>query len=123
MSQESKTTSTETAIGAIAIFDIDGVIRDVGGSYRRALADTVEEYDIANGPRDMSSAQYSASTSPNVCKNVLMTAGFDGHVTRLTVEQDRSRDKGDVGDGNVHAKVENKWKQRVAAIAVLIVKM
>ncbi len=27
---------------AIVIFDIDGVVRDVGGSYRRALADTVE---------------------------------------------------------------------------------
>ncbi|MGK7906202.1 MAG: TIGR01548 family HAD-type hydrolase [Synechococcus sp.] len=26
------------------VFDIDGVIRDVGNSYRRALADTVEEY-------------------------------------------------------------------------------
>ncbi len=29
---------------AIAIFDIDGVIRDVGGSYHRALADTVEHF-------------------------------------------------------------------------------
>lgn len=29
---------------AIVIFDIDGVIRDVGGSYRRALADTVEYF-------------------------------------------------------------------------------
>lgn len=29
---------------AIVIFDIDGVVRDVGGSYRRALADTVEKY-------------------------------------------------------------------------------
>ncbi|MEL6137033.1 MAG: TIGR01548 family HAD-type hydrolase [Cyanobacteria bacterium J06628_6] len=29
---------------AIAIFDIDGVVRDVGGSYRRALADTVEQF-------------------------------------------------------------------------------
>lgn len=29
---------------AIAIFDIDGVLRDVGGSYRRALADTVEHF-------------------------------------------------------------------------------
>lgn len=29
---------------AIAIFDIDGVIRDVGASYRRALADTVEHF-------------------------------------------------------------------------------
>ncbi|NJN59334.1 MAG: TIGR01548 family HAD-type hydrolase [Leptolyngbyaceae cyanobacterium SL_5_9] len=29
---------------AIVVFDIDGVIRDVGGSYRRALADTVEQF-------------------------------------------------------------------------------
>lgn len=29
---------------AIAIFDIDGVIRDVGQSYRRAIADTVEHF-------------------------------------------------------------------------------
>jgi HAD superfamily phosphatase len=28
----------------IVVFDIDGVIRDVGGSYRRALADTVEHF-------------------------------------------------------------------------------
>lgn len=28
----------------MVVFDIDGVIRDVGGSYRRALADTVEHY-------------------------------------------------------------------------------
>ncbi|RMF20668.1 MAG: TIGR01548 family HAD-type hydrolase [Cyanobacteria bacterium J083] len=28
----------------IVIFDIDGVIRDVSGSYRRAIADTVEEF-------------------------------------------------------------------------------
>lgn len=26
------------------VFDIDGVVRDVGGSYRRALADTVEQF-------------------------------------------------------------------------------
>lgn len=31
-------------IRAIAVFDIDGVIRDVSGSYRRALADTVEHF-------------------------------------------------------------------------------
>ena len=29
---------------AIVIFDIDGVIRDVGNSYRKAIADTVEEF-------------------------------------------------------------------------------
>lgn len=29
---------------AILVFDIDGVVRDVGGSYRRALADTVERF-------------------------------------------------------------------------------
>jgi HAD superfamily phosphatase len=32
------------SIRAIAIFDIDGVLRDVAGSYRRALADTVEQF-------------------------------------------------------------------------------
>lgn len=31
---------------AIVVFDIDGVVRDVGGSYRRALADTVEEFTL-----------------------------------------------------------------------------
>jgi HAD superfamily phosphatase len=29
---------------AVLLFDIDGVIRDVGGSYRRALAETVRHY-------------------------------------------------------------------------------
>ncbi|MEM7063636.1 MAG: TIGR01548 family HAD-type hydrolase [Cyanobacteria bacterium P01_B01_bin.77] len=29
---------------ALAIFDIDGVVRDVSGSYRRAIADTVEKF-------------------------------------------------------------------------------
>lgn len=29
---------------ALAIFDIDGVVRDVSGSYRRAIADTVENF-------------------------------------------------------------------------------
>lgn len=32
------------AVSAIVAFDIDGVVRDVGGSYRRALADTVEQF-------------------------------------------------------------------------------
>ncbi len=32
------------SIPAIIIFDIDGVVRDVSGSYRRALADTVEHF-------------------------------------------------------------------------------
>lgn len=31
-------------IAAIAIFDIDGVVRDVARSYRRAIADTVEHF-------------------------------------------------------------------------------
>ncbi len=31
-------------MNAIVVFDIDGVIRDVGNSYRRALADTVAEF-------------------------------------------------------------------------------
>jgi len=31
-------------VKAIAVFDIDGVVRDVSGSYRRAIADTVEHF-------------------------------------------------------------------------------
>ncbi|MEM9923640.1 MAG: TIGR01548 family HAD-type hydrolase [Cyanobacteria bacterium P01_D01_bin.50] len=34
----------QTSIPAIVVFDIDGVVRDVSGSYRRALADTVENF-------------------------------------------------------------------------------
>lgn len=34
----------ETQTEAIVVFDIDGVVRDVSGSYRRALADTVEHF-------------------------------------------------------------------------------
>ncbi|MEO1375660.1 MAG: TIGR01548 family HAD-type hydrolase [Cyanobacteria bacterium J06635_10] len=34
----------QTSIPAIVVFDIDGVVRDVSGSYRRALADTVEYF-------------------------------------------------------------------------------
>jgi HAD superfamily phosphatase len=38
----------------IVVFDIDGVIRDVGGSYRRALADTVEQFaGYRPTPRDI----------------------------------------------------------------------
>lgn len=33
-----------TTVAAIAVFDIDGVVRDVSGSYRRALADTTEHF-------------------------------------------------------------------------------
>jgi HAD superfamily phosphatase len=33
-----------TAPQAIVVFDIDGVLRDVSNSYRRALADTVEQF-------------------------------------------------------------------------------
>jgi HAD superfamily phosphatase len=33
---------------SIFVFDIDGVIRDVSGSYRRALADTVEYFTNAD---------------------------------------------------------------------------
>lgn len=34
----------QTLALAIVVFDIDGVVRDVGGSYRRAIADTVEHF-------------------------------------------------------------------------------
>ncbi|BAZ17928.1 HAD family hydrolase [Calothrix sp. NIES-4071] len=34
----------QSSTRAIIVFDIDGVIRDVSGSYRRAIADTVEHF-------------------------------------------------------------------------------
>ena len=34
----------KSSIKAIVVFDIDGVVRDVSGSYRRAIADTVEYF-------------------------------------------------------------------------------
>ncbi len=40
--QPSKSLSPNWA--AIVVFDIDGVVRDVSGSYRRAIADTVEHF-------------------------------------------------------------------------------
>ena len=36
--------STSPAPRAVLLFDIDGVIRDVGGSYRRAIVETVHHY-------------------------------------------------------------------------------
>ncbi|MGF1492842.1 MAG: TIGR01548 family HAD-type hydrolase [Microcoleaceae cyanobacterium] len=36
---------------AIAIFDIDGVLRDVGGSYRQAIMDTVEKFTTILTPK------------------------------------------------------------------------
>ena len=36
------------APSAVLLFDIDGVIRDVGGSYRRAIAETVQHYSGAH---------------------------------------------------------------------------
>lgn len=33
-----------SSVRVIVVFDIDGVVRDVGGSYRRAIADTVEQF-------------------------------------------------------------------------------
>jgi HAD superfamily phosphatase len=42
--QSHSTQSGAAVLPAIVIFDIDGVVRDVGGSYRRALADTVEQF-------------------------------------------------------------------------------
>ncbi|MEA5582264.1 TIGR01548 family HAD-type hydrolase [Nodularia harveyana UHCC-0300] len=36
--------TAKSSVTTIVVFDIDGVVRDVGNSYRRALADTVEHF-------------------------------------------------------------------------------
>jgi HAD superfamily phosphatase len=41
---ETEPTTGAKPVLAVAVFDIDGVVRDVSGSYRRALADTVEHF-------------------------------------------------------------------------------
>lgn len=38
------TQQSQLLISAIVVFDIDGVVRDVSNSYRRAIADTVEHF-------------------------------------------------------------------------------
>ncbi|MFB2971206.1 TIGR01548 family HAD-type hydrolase [Aerosakkonema sp. BLCC-F183] len=38
------TSRQSNSTDAIVVFDIDGVVRDVAGSYRRAIADTVEHF-------------------------------------------------------------------------------
>lgn len=44
--QQPKTNNQQLTMNTIVIFDIDGVVRDVSGSYRRALADTVENFTL-----------------------------------------------------------------------------
>jgi len=52
---------------AIVVFDIDGVVRDVGGSYRRALADTVEH--LTNGKFRPSSEQIDQLKAEGIWNN------------------------------------------------------
>lgn len=52
---------------AIVVFDIDGVIRDVGGSYRRAIADTVEQF--TNGAYRPSLTDIDALKSEGIWNN------------------------------------------------------
>ncbi|MGQ9870210.1 TIGR01548 family HAD-type hydrolase [Leptodesmis sp.] len=52
---------------AIAVFDIDGVVRDVGNSYRRALADTVEYFTA--GAYRPSQAEIDALKSEGIWNN------------------------------------------------------
>ncbi|NET86593.1 MAG: TIGR01548 family HAD-type hydrolase [Kamptonema sp. SIO1D9] len=54
-------------MSAIVIFDIDGVIRDVAGSYRRALADTVEHF--TNGAYRPSQADIDSLKSEGIWNN------------------------------------------------------
>ena len=61
------TQAAKSAFTAIAVFDIDGVVRDVSGSYRRALADTVERF--TNGAYRPSSEDMDALKSEGIWNN------------------------------------------------------
>lgn len=59
--------SSTATFSAIVIFDIDGVVRDVSGSYRRAIADTVEHF--TNGAARPSSEDIDALKSEGIWNN------------------------------------------------------
>jgi HAD superfamily phosphatase len=76
----------------LVIFDIDGVIRDVGGSYRRALADTVEHLtDSAYRP---SQGEIDALKAEGIWNNdweasqELVFRYFEAHETEMPATQD-----------------------------------
>ncbi|MCT7979963.1 TIGR01548 family HAD-type hydrolase [Laspinema olomoucense] len=80
---------TNMTTTAIAVFDIDGVIRDVSGSYRRAIADTVEHFtQTAYRP---SSADIDRLKSEGVWNND-WDASFE-LVCRYFESQGQSRDR------------------------------
>lgn len=59
--------SSATTFSAIVVFDIDGIVRDVSGSYRRAIADTVEHF--TNGAARPSSEDIDALKSEGIWNN------------------------------------------------------
>ena len=61
------TISRAAALSAIVVFDIDGVVRDVSGSYRRAIADTVEHF--TNGAYRPSSEAIDVLKSEGIWNN------------------------------------------------------
>ncbi len=77
---------------AIAIFDIDGVIRDVGGSYRRALADTVEH--LTDGAYRPSQDDIDVLKAEGVWNNdweasqEMVFRYFEAHETEMPATQD-----------------------------------
>ncbi|MGB3206597.1 MAG: TIGR01548 family HAD-type hydrolase [Crinalium sp.] len=57
----------ESSCSAIVVFDIDGVVRDVTNSYRRAIADTVEQF--TNGAYRPDQADIDALKSEGIWNN------------------------------------------------------
>lgn len=78
----------------IVVFDIDGVVRDVGGSYRRAIADTVEHF--TQGAYRPTQADIDALKSEGVWNNdweasqELIHRYFEAHQPRDRTELDYS---------------------------------
>lgn len=98
------TSQSDGKLLAIAIFDIDGVIRDVSGSYRRALADTVER--LTEGAYRPSQGDIDALKAEGVWNNdweasqELVFRYFEAHEVEMTATQDTIwRD--DTGRGGV----------------------
>lgn len=92
---------------ALAIFDIDGVVRDVSGSYRRAIADTVEKFTQGHyrpTPSDIDQLKSEGiwnndwKASQELIRRYSQTSGHSypsGYDAIVTYFQERYRGKGD----------------------------
>jgi HAD superfamily phosphatase len=93
-------------MSAIVVFDIDGVIRDVGNSYRRALADTVAEF--TNGAYRPSAIDIDKLKSEGIWNNDW--EGSQELIYRYFESQGQTRDRLNLDYDNIVAYFQTKYR-------------